>query len=923
MTWTETAKERLDGYLLGLHHSLRTSGADPSEVTEDIRRHIAEEIRVDRLEVVAAADIDRLLKRIGAPEAPVPDPAGCGDRDAGPDRNHSAGPAARGEGGSSSAPGCSSPSGGPPPRAAASSRRVSLFLFGVVLPLITLLLELLTQMCAATFFDPMPTLWHVPLVALMPVANFLAWNAVVERRADRMRWLLPLNAAALGVGAFYTAIYLPLAPMAVFAILFFGWGFLPLSPLLSLACAWRLRVLLRCVAAEQPNPEAASLQFWRWFAAGLGALLMLAAPPLLTRHWARQAVDGSSSERASATDWLRRLGHESTLLADCYGTRGWEEEGLMRLVPTPRPLRAEQARALYYRVTGRAFNSVPPPQAGHSTRDWSFLDEFSWDADQAGTTVGGRLKGLSMAQSRLDSLLDADAGWSYVEWTMEFKNSFPREREARAQIALPPGGVVSRLTLWVNGEEREAAFAGSGQVRAAYENVVKVQRRDPVLVTSCGPDRVLVQCFPVPANGGTIKVRLGITSPLHLENAGTAVVRWPSLMERNFSLAESARHSLWVEGGQAMTSTLPGLSVDRTKPGKQALHGELRDEELASSASVVRLARSPGVDVSPVWVADPHDPQGRLIRQRAERLKETPPARVVLVIDGSVSMTPFLPQLADAIQRLPDGIEFSLLLADDFVEELTGKPARGDAGLYQRAAAVLRGRRGVGGQDNVPALARAWDLAGELPGSAVVWVHAGQPQLFDNAELLQQRLDWRGDGPSALAPVLYEMQAKPGPDRVLEKFSGSPALRTVPRYGGVGEDLGRLLGNWRADSGSLGWVRDRVAPAAFPEAARGKHSSRHLARLWGFDEVQRLLRARQREQAVQVAGTYQLVTPVSGAVVLENKQQFDQAGLRAVDPQTVPTVPEPGALALLSLVAVALLGWRRWQSRRRPLHSPR
>ena len=81
----------------------------------------------------------------------------------------------------------------------------------------------------------------------------------------------------------------------------------------------------------------------------------------------------------------------------------------MRLVPTPRPLRAEQARALYYRVTGRAFNSVPPPQAGHSTRDWSFLDEFSWDADQAGTTVGGRLKGLSMAQSRLDSLLDADA----------------------------------------------------------------------------------------------------------------------------------------------------------------------------------------------------------------------------------------------------------------------------------------------------------------------------------------------------------------------------------------------------------------------------------------------------------------------------------------------------------------------------------
>ena len=37
---------------------------------------------------------------------------------------------------------------------------------------------------------------------------------------------------------------------------------------------------------------------------------------------------------------------------------------------------------------------------------------------------------------------------------------------------------MSRLTLWVNGEEREAAFAGRTQAREAYQQVV-ARRRDP------------------------------------------------------------------------------------------------------------------------------------------------------------------------------------------------------------------------------------------------------------------------------------------------------------------------------------------------------------------------------------------------------------------------------------------------------------
>jgi hypothetical protein len=56
---------------------------------------------------------------------------------------------------------------------------------------------------------------------------------------------------------------------------------------------------------------------------------------------------------------------------------------------------------------------------------------------------------------------------------------------------------------------------------------------------------------------------------------------------------------------------------------------------------------------------------------------------------------------------------------------------------------------------------------------------------------------------------------------------------------------------------------------------------------------------------------HQLVTPVSGAVVLETKAQFQKYGLTPVDPSTVPSVPEPSTLILAAIALVALVFWRK------------
>ncbi|MDH5357000.1 MAG: PEP-CTERM sorting domain-containing protein, partial [Gammaproteobacteria bacterium] len=68
-------------------------------------------------------------------------------------------------------------------------------------------------------------------------------------------------------------------------------------------------------------------------------------------------------------------------------------------------------------------------------------------------------------------------------------------------------------------------------------------------------------------------------------------------------------------------------------------------------------------------------------------------------------------------------------------------------------------------------------------------------------------------------------------------------------------------------------------------------------------------------QAIKMAAAYQLVTPVSGAVVLETQQQYDENGLQPVPEGTVPTIPEPETW-LLIIATLTLLSWVVYRRRK-------
>jgi hypothetical protein len=64
-----------------------------------------------------------------------------------------------------------------------------------------------------------------------------------------------------------------------------------------------------------------------------------------------------------------------------------------------------------------------------------------------------------------------------------------------------------------------------------------------------------------------------------------------------------------------------------------------------------------------------------------------------------------------------------------------------------------------------------------------------------------------------------------------------------------------------------------------------------------------------------LAVRYQIVTPVTGAVVLETAEQYRNAGLTPVDSGTVPTIPEPEMVVLLAVAGVFLI-WLMYRKRR-------
>jgi hypothetical protein len=162
---------------------------------------------------------------------------------------------------------------------------------------------------------------------------------------------------------------------------------------------------------------------------------------------------------------------------------------------------------------------------------------------------------------------------------------------------------------------------------------------------------------------------------------------------------------------------------------------------------------------------------------------------------------------------------------------------------------------------------------------------------------------------------LYDMAIVPGVNRLLSGLDLLP-LDSITRLGSVKEDLARVVRAWNPSTTVPKFVREKSDAAPESDAVEG---SPHLVRLWAFDRVKRLCSSGKKAdtaEAVETALRYKLVTPVSGAVVLETKQQYQEAGLTPAERREAPAIPEPETVVLAIVAVIVLLG-ASWLRRRR------
>lgn len=125
---------------------------------------------------------------------------------------------------------------------------------------------------------------------------------------------------------------------------------------------------------------------------------------------------------------------------------------------------------------------------------------------------------LSTVQVRTKADIWPSLHMAYTEKTInvfnaDLSNDSWHNQEAIYTFHLPEGGVVTSLSLWVNGKEEKGILTTKEKAQEAYEKIVGQESRDPSLVHWQEGNTVTVRVFPV-IGQHTRQVKIGITAPL-------------------------------------------------------------------------------------------------------------------------------------------------------------------------------------------------------------------------------------------------------------------------------------------------------------------------------------------------------------------------------------------------------------------------
>ncbi len=730
--------------------------------------------------------------------------------------------------------------------------------FGSILPGIALLGYGIYSLSSSTAKSNIPEeLGKLALLLIVPLFNFYVWSAVRKKYLIRPRLVGVMNGLALGLSVSWMLIWLKLLFLHGDVTCKFGWLLLLLtSPFLFFAAACLSFDLWRKV-----EPSIARITTTYSVLGGLLSMLFVFTPMARAFYVQSTLTDakyatGIKQTKALAT--IRALATDEDLLPSRHPVSGF---ALAELLIPSRGLddATDRARDLYFKITGTPFASTADEQAEQSSN------------------VGAVVPGLSLAKSQMSGFIDAATLSSSIDWSFTFHNSTSETQEVRAEICLPKKSVVSRATLWIDGSPRDAAVGPTARTRQAYESVVD-RKRDPLLVTMSAPDRLLIQCFPLTPIDGEMKIRIGFKVPLETADTKTCSMQLPALLSSNFG--QPKRHRFSFSTKDAPVLGLPGVVVQKNPTG-YSLAGVIKATDGKKVSSSLKVQRSTQGEIA---TSDWYSKNRRYIVQQLKEVATVAPNHLFVVLDQSASLKDDCAQIKKALSTIPSNFQplvycvkeqdpDEVVKVADTMKQSSGTEAQAETlpKSVKEAQNSIEPDAFIGGQDNRSALREALETAAEQPGNAVLWIHGPQPLTQSTKESMPLDL--------MRSVRLYDLQIGTGQNSILpavQKDDVSKRLNceTVPHQDSISKDLSQLMSNWQIGKKRLAVQRKMVAHARQSKVVTDRTISAQSTCLWANEEVSRLIASGHEQDAEDLAVRYQLVTPLTGAVVLENLKEY-------------------------------------------------
>lgn len=679
-------------------------------------------------------------------------------------------------------------------------------IFGIIIPILLPALFVIfshKRLVLLLLAHPLETLAAVALCLSIPLTNLKMHQAI--RKNNFVFGLKPGLAAGLAMG---TALTITVACLAATAVgtsneaLRFGgdslildnmWviGLLYLSSALS-----SLHLVLTIRKTKELDSARRRILSYLCFGALTAALILIGSEvqTIVAHFYERQALNSNQKTSLPALSFLRQINSERQLRLLCADSRSAGFAGLFI------PIKPSEAERLYFMLEGKPFvieNKTDRAASVPIEGVTSINTTYQMNTEQLKNfAIGAKLPGVSLTRSTINGRLHPDNLSATLVWTMVFQNEGKDLETARAEISLPESAAIIGAKVWQDGESIDGSFSADGS-----SSQLGYRQGPDGRLSELGRGKYLLQSKSLTPDS-QVKMQVTMVLPMELEQLENAQIKLPQIIASNFSL--EGEHNLELLSDNKIDNSAPAFTTGHRADGLTFLSGSLTPEQIESSPLTILCKRNPITalasckdqgdfkrhfqKVRPATAQEnPGNPNYSLyLTRQIEQTIASAPGRVVVVLDGSVETSKYLDQIKNALNHIPSGIPVSVMVASTEDKTFT-KPEDLKAALPKLKAVNF-----TGGQENLKALVKAAEFAGQTKEGVVLWVHGRQPAFHKEIYIIS---------PFAFKPALYEFaydQAEAVDDKFFRNHSELASFSQVTRSGNQIADLSRFFRRWQA-----------------------------------------------------------------------------------------------------------------------------